>query len=77
MDFIAIINSITAFFQSNLPASLAIVFLLTLLLYRKPKFFLIILFIVLVLVGVLYLISDVTSTGVYHKEKLINKEVIP
>jgi high-affinity Fe2+/Pb2+ permease len=77
MDFLAIIKSITAFFQSNLPASLAIVFLLTLLLYRKPKLFLIILFIVLILVGVLYLISGITSTGVYQKEKLINKEVIP
>jgi hypothetical protein len=77
MDFLAIIKSITDFFQSNLPASLAIVFLLTLLLYRKPKLFLIMVFIVLILVGALYLISGISTTGVYHKERLINKDVIP
>ncbi len=76
MSFFEIINSIISFFQANLIIATAFAILLIVLLWRKPKLFFLILFIVLLLSGVLYMILDVSSTGVYHKENLIHKEMI-
>jgi hypothetical protein len=76
MDFWAIIKSIIIFFQANLLVTIAIAIILIFLLWRKPKLFFLILFIALLLSGVLYLILDVSSTGIYQKEQLIQKEII-
>ncbi len=76
MSFFEIINSIITFFQANLIIATAVAILLIFLLWRKPKLFFLILLIVLLLSGVLYMILDVSYTGVYHKEKLIQKEII-
>ncbi|OGW41531.1 MAG: hypothetical protein A2Y97_04820 [Nitrospirae bacterium RBG_13_39_12] len=77
MDFLAFLYSIFFFFRDNMPVTLATGLLLVILLFKKPKLFFIILFVVLLVAGVLYMISDVTSSGVYHKERLIHKEVLP
>jgi hypothetical protein len=55
MSLSAIITSIAIFFQKNLVASLAIVIILLYLLFRRPKLFLLILFIASLLGGVIYL----------------------
>lgn len=55
MSLSAIVTSIAIFFQKNLFASLAIVIILLYLLFRRPKLFLLILFIASLLGGVLYL----------------------
>ena len=76
MSFFEIINGIISFFQANPIIATAVAILLIFLLWRKPKLFFIILLIALLLSGVLYMILDVSSTGVYHKENLIQKEII-
>jgi hypothetical protein len=75
MFFTALIDSIITFFQEHLLFTLAFAIVLLFLLFRKPKVFLTISAIVLLLLGILYLISDVSSTGVTYKEKLISKSV--
>ncbi|OHE55743.1 MAG: hypothetical protein A2Z47_13825 [Thermodesulfovibrio sp. RBG_19FT_COMBO_42_12] len=77
MSFLEIINSIISFFQANLIIAIVVAILLIFLLWRKPKLFFLVLFIVLLLTGVLYMISDMSSTGVYHKQKLLQKEDLP
>jgi hypothetical protein len=74
MSFPEFINSIISFFHANLIIAIAVAILLIFLLWRKPKLFFLILFIALLLSGVLYLILDVSSTGVHQKGKLIQKE---
>jgi ABC-type bacteriocin/lantibiotic exporter with double-glycine peptidase domain len=74
MDFVELINGMLAFFQANLLITIPLICVLLFLLYWKPRLFLIILFIVILLVGILYMIADVTSTGLSHKGKMIHKE---
>jgi hypothetical protein len=77
MDFREIINSIIIFFQANLIITIAIAIILIFLLFRKTKLFFVILFIVLLLVGVLYLVSNLSTSGVSRKERLLKKQDLP
>ena len=56
-----------------MPIVVAMTFLLVILLFRKPKLFFMIFFITLLLGSILYVISDVSSTGVSQKQELIYK----
>jgi hypothetical protein len=71
MEFWEIMKMFLFFFQENILISIAFVCVLLFLLYWKPKVFLIIVFITLLLLGIFYIISDVSTTGLSHKEKLI------
>jgi len=73
MIFTELIDSFIAFFQDHLLLAIALAIILLILLFRKPKVFLTISAIVLLLLGILYLISNVSSTGITYKEKLISK----
>jgi hypothetical protein len=73
MDFSLIIDSIIILLKDNLPVVIAMTFLLIILLFRKPKLFFMVCFITLLLGSVLYVISDVSSTGVAEKQELIYK----
>ena len=75
MIFTALIDSIIAFFQDHMLFAVAFAIVLLFLLFRKPKVFFTISAIVLLLLGIFYLISNVSSTGVTYKEKLISKSV--
>jgi hypothetical protein len=77
MVFMEIMQSFLVFFQDNILITIAFVCVLLFLLYWKPRLFLTILFISLLLVGILYMISDVTSTGLTHKQKLIQEKGMP
>jgi len=76
MDFWNIMNSFLVYFQNNILITIALACVLLFLLYWKPRVFLIILCIVLLLAGILYIISDVTSTGVPQKQKLYQEQDI-
>jgi hypothetical protein len=76
MDFWNIMNSFLVYFQNNILIAIALACVLLLLLYWKPRLFLIILCIILLLAGIFYIIVDVTSVGVSHKENLIQGEDI-
>jgi len=58
-----------------MPIVVAMTFLLIILLFRKPKLFFMIFFITLLLGMVLYIISDVSSSGVSQKQELIHKSI--
>jgi len=77
MDFMEIMKSFLVFFQDNIFITIALVCVLLFLLYWKPRLFLFIISIVLLLAVLLYIMSDVTSTGVSHKQKLIQEQGMP
>jgi hypothetical protein len=77
MDFMEVMQSLLVFFQDNILITIALVCVLLFLLYWKPRLFLFISLIVLLLVGLLYIISDVTSSGLSHKHKLIQEKELP
>jgi len=74
MSFGKIINSIISYYQANPIIAIAVGIIIVFLLWRKPKLFFLTLLISLLLAGVLYLIMDISTTGVSQKEKLLHKE---
>ena len=77
MDFSAIIDSVESFLKVNILIAITVGALLVFLLFKKPKLFLTIFFISLLLAGAFYLISNVSSIGVSHKGKMIEEKAIP
>ncbi|MEF9426030.1 MAG: hypothetical protein L0956_02225 [Candidatus Mariimomonas ferrooxydans] len=73
MDFFDIGRSINGFLAGNLYISIAVAVLLLFLLFKKPKLFFTIFILALLMAGVFYVISTVSSTGVSHKQKMIEK----
>ncbi len=73
MGFVEIFNYIITYLQTNTPVAIAAALLLVYLLFRKPKFFLTVFFIALLLAGLLYLVEELSSIGVSHKKALINE----
>lgn len=57
LSLTAMISSIIRFFQENLIIAFIAIALLLLLLFRKPKFFLVAILMVLLATGIVYLIS--------------------
>ena len=77
MDFFAIINSVVSFSKANIFIAGAAGVVLLFLLYRKPKLFITLFFISLLLAGAFYLISNISSIGVSQKGKMIEDKKIP
>ncbi len=73
MGFVEIFNNIITYLQTNTPIAIAAALLLVYLVFRKPKFFLTVFFIALLLAGLLYLVEGLSSIGVSHKKSLINE----
>lgn len=73
MDVFVIIDSVISFFQENLLIAIPAGIICVYLLFRKPKTFFTLLFVILVLAGMLYVISGVSSTGVQYKKTMIQK----
>lgn len=75
MDFLTAIKHIfITYVQGHIYIGIAIMTILGILLIRKPKVFLLIIFISLILTGVLYLISTLSITAASHKQRLIQGE---
>jgi hypothetical protein len=77
MDLSEMVNSVTLFFKDNPIIAVAVGLLLLFLLIRKPKLFLVLFCLVLLLAAALYLIMDVASIGKTGKEKIIQKGLQP
>ncbi len=75
MDFFEIAKNIVTFFQTNIFVAVVVSILLLYLLIRKTKFFLTVFFIVMFLAGLLYLISNLSTTGAAHKKSMIQKNI--
>ena len=75
MDFLLMIKYIFLdYFRDNIQIAIALAGVVCFLFFRKPKLFVTVFFIALILTGVLYLISTLTITGVYQEYELIHKE---
>lgn len=73
MDFSEIIDSILTSLIDNPLITITIAILLVIMLFRKPKIVFMIFFVTLFLGVILYVISIVSSAGVYQKKELIHK----
>jgi uncharacterized membrane protein len=77
MDILETVNNVVSFIQANLYLSLAGVLVLLIVLFKISRFLFTFLLIVLLLAGVVYLISDLTSTGTSYKKEMMDKKVLP
>lgn len=73
MDIHQIINDIIVFYQNAPFVAIAIAIVVIFLLFRYTKLFLKFFLLGLLLLVVFYLISNLASSGVSQKEKLIEK----
>ncbi len=73
-----IINGITGFIASFASSNPVIFYgvlaILAFLIYRSPKFFLVVLSIALLVAGIIYIILEMASSGVAEKRRLIDRK---
>lgn len=76
MDFIDNITlPIVSFAKSNPVVAFAVLAILVFFLYRRPKAFLITVLLGLVVIVVMFIVSDLSTSGKSKKEGLIEKSV--
>ena len=63
------------FARTNPIAALIVLIILAYLVYRKPVFFLSLLCLGLLIVGVVYIVMEASSSGVSKKERFIHKDM--
>ncbi len=68
-------GSIIDLATSNPIIAIIVLIVLAFLAYRRPKLFLLILLLGAVLMGVIYIVSDLSTSGTSKKEGLIEKSV--
>ncbi|MCK5512202.1 MAG: hypothetical protein KAI96_05305 [Thermodesulfovibrionia bacterium] len=73
MIFDEILHNTIALIQSNMPVSIAIGLFFIFLVIKKPKLFFAVFFILMVLLGALYVMSYISSIGVSYKKDLLTK----
>ncbi len=75
MDFSSVINAIITYFQTHIVVAIVTAIVLLYLLFRRTSLFFTLLLIALIVAGVFYMISAVSSVGVQQKNILIHKEI--
>lgn len=73
LNFDIVYTEVVQFFQNNIYITIALAGVLLLLLFKKTKLFFIILLIASLNIGLFYVISQISSQGLHHEEKLIDK----
>lgn len=74
ISFEEIYNTILNFFHTNLYVTIALALVLLYLLFRKPKFVLVLFLIMTVLTAVFYLITQISSESVITKKEMIKEK---
>ena len=74
MDIHEIINNIIVFFQNAPFVAIAITIVAIFFIYRYPKFFFSLFLLALLLSFIFFAISNLASTSVSEKEKLLKKD---
>jgi len=74
MGLIEIVRTITVFYQNDPLITIVISIVAIFLIFRYPKFFLNLFLLAMILATIFYLISNLSSSGVYQKEKLIKRD---
>lgn len=77
MDFFATVNEISLYLHSNLKITIGIVLLLIFLIYKKPKLLMLIILIGVLVTGLFYMISTVSSTGTSYKKQMVERRADP
>lgn len=77
MDIANILSDITTFFQGNIPAAIAVLIIVLFLAYKKPKLFFSLFFLVILLLGTIYIITFVSDIGSTHKKTMIQRRTAP
>ncbi|TNF52384.1 MAG: hypothetical protein JSV71_04070 [Nitrospiraceae bacterium] len=77
MEIANILSDITTFFQGNIPAAIAVLIIVLFLAYKKPKLFFTLFFLVILLLGIVYVITFVSDVGTSHKRTMIQKRTAP
>lgn len=72
MDISPVIDYMVHYYQANQPYVIAAAVLLAFIFYRSPKLGFGVLIVAVILAGVFYLISDLSSMGAYSKKKMID-----
>ena len=72
-DLSLIINDIIIYFQTNFKIAIAISLVLLYLLLKKFRLFVFLLFLSLILFSLIYLVSNIASTGTVHKTKITSQ----
>ena len=79
MDLTDIINELTGivsdFARTNPLIVLGVLAVIAFLIYRKPMFFLAVFGLALLLAAVVYIIMDMSSSGVSKKQRMIHREM--
>lgn len=73
--FSLIIADIVNYLQSNPFIGLAIALVIAYLFYRKPKLSMTIFLILVILIVIVYLISYISSVGVFYKRELLREDM--
>jgi len=73
MGLIEIVRTITDFYQNDPLITIVISIIAIFLIFRYPKFFLNLFLLAMILATIFYVISNLSSSGVYQKEKLIKR----
>jgi hypothetical protein len=74
MDFSGFTDSIVSSAQSHPIIAIALALCFLFLMYRRPKFFLGVLVLGVILLGVYYMITSMASSGSQHKKNLLFQE---
>lgn len=61
--------------KENLIASIAVIILLLLSLYKRPKLFLAAFLLIVILSSTVYIILNVSSKGIIYKKELVQKSI--
>ena len=73
MDIQTLLNYIILFFQNHLLIFIVVAAIMIYLVWQKPKGFLMLLMVFSLLLGVMYIISDISDVGDSFKKTLIQK----
>ena len=74
MDFSGFMDSIISFAQNNTVIAIIVALGLLYFLYRKPKLFLILVFLGLFLAGLYYMVMSMSGSGAAQKKRIIQQE---
>jgi uncharacterized integral membrane protein len=76
LDFTALYLSVFQYFHENIYIAIALAGVLLIILFCKPKMFLIVVLIVSILTGALFVISSISNVGEKHKKELVQERTL-
>ena len=73
MEIQTLLNYVIIFFLNHMPVFIVAAAIMIYLVWQKPKAFLMLLMVFSLLLGVIYIISEISDIGEPYKKKLIQK----